>query len=106
MNTHFTYVLQCADQTYAVNVETALDYDLSEKKKAFEDYKNFIMAVNKFNEPFIKRNFKDSSINQDTVARDLVVANRNDLDDYLLKLSQDMTTQQSLSKMYSRRLFK
>lgn len=95
-----------ADQTYAVNVETALDYDLSEKKKAFEDYKNFIMAVNKFNEPFIKRNFKDSSINQDTVARDLVVANRNDLDDYLLKLSQDMTTQQSLSKMYSRRLFK
>ena len=54
----------------------------------------------------LKRNFKDSSINQDTVARDLVVANRNDLDDYLLKLSQDMTTQQSLSKMYSRRLFK
>ena len=95
-----------ADQTYAVNVETVLDYDLSEKKKDFEDYKKFIVAVNKFNEPFIKRNFKDSSINQDTIAEDLVVANRNDLDDYLLKLSQDMTTQQSLSKMYARRLFK
>lgn len=94
------------DDIYAINLEKLVDFDYNTRGKDIDDYISFIERVNRFNSPFIRRNFKSPTINPSTVKPDVVIANRNDIEDYLERLQYDTTTNQSLSKMYSRKLFK
>ncbi len=94
------------DSIYVLNLETLDDYDVDGGSKSLDDYFRLVENINRFNRPFIKRNFNNSSINRETVKKDFVIANRYDVDDYLERLQYDETTSQSLSKMYSRKLFK
>lgn len=94
------------DSLYVLNLETLDDYDIDGRRKCLDDYFRLVDNINRFNRPFIRRNFNNPSINPDTVKRDFVIANRYDVDDYLERLQYDEETSQSLSKMYSRKIFK
>lgn len=94
------------DKIYALNLEKFDDYSYDSRGKDIEDYIKFVQSVNRFNSSYIRRNFKHSSINQDIVKPDIIIANSYDLDDCLERLTTDSLTGNSLSKMYSRKLFK
>lgn len=94
------------DAVYAANLERLADYDATyENIKYFEDYVFLINFINRFNRPFIKRNFKDSSINPETVKKEYVIANQNDLEDYIKLLNHENETNTPLRKIYQNRLF-
>lgn len=94
------------DAMYVLNLETLDDYGIDARGKCLDDYIRLVLNVNRFNRPFIKRNFNNYSINTETVKNDFVIANCYDVDDYLDRLSYDEETNQSLAKMYSRKIFK
>lgn len=94
------------DSLYVLNLETLDDYGVDARSKNLDDYFRLVENINRFNRPFIKRNFNNPSINQETVKKDFVIANIYDVDDYLERLQYDESTSQSLSKMYSRKIFK
>lgn len=94
------------DGLYAANLETIGNYGISAKGKDVIDYIRLVERINRYNQMYIKRNFRKPEINQATVKTNIVIANHNDIDDYLERLAVDLETGQSLVDKYSRKLIK
>lgn len=102
----FSNVSNEHDSIGVVNLETLNDYDLGTKKRDLDDYIRFINSINRVNERYVRRNFKDPTINPETIKSDFVIANAYNFLDYVDRCQTDTVTNTPLSKIYSHKLFK